>query len=187
MADEMKRFAIVCTLLIIFVTVKAQREPRYKYSYSFQLSTHGCPPAILKDTFIAAPAKSSLEVELLDCDGKAILSSATISLKIKDSTTVLTAINDTGKIVILQPAGLYSITASAIGFIGFTKNIEISNNKKHYMVITPGKLMPEIYDIEAKKPLPAKKIAEIKACVEQNPSNPFKCSAKNEYYISIQI
>ena len=184
---EMRATNMLCLLLAIGIAVKAQREPRFKYNYTFKLNVHTCPSTILKDTLIASPGASTVEVELKDCDNKPITSSATVSVKTKGSKTILTATNDTGKAVIAQASGVYNIVILAIGYNDFTKDIAVTSTNKHQLIIVLDKPASEIYDIHSKTPLSIKKIEDIKACVEQNPANPFKCSVKNAYSISIDI
>lgn len=183
----MKRIAIVCLLLITCVVVSAQREPRYKYNYTFNIDLHTCPTNTLKDTLLATPGGSSFEIELKDCNNNGI-PFVTATIRGRDSLAKSYLTDSAGKVTFTTLPGNYNITIASIGFQGLTKRISISNDSQHYLVITLAYAQSmDIYDIRSKIPLSAKKIEEIKACVEQNPSNPFKCSVKNTYSISMEI
>lgn len=175
------------SLVLTFTWPKAQREPRFKYNYTFTISIHTCPSAILKDTCITTPDTSYLEIELLDCENKPI-PFATVGIKGKDSITKASTADSIGKATFNAPPGTYLTTAASIGFQNLTRTLAINSHSKHRLTIKLGRSQPlDVYDIHSKTPLSTKNIEDIKACVERNPSNPFKCSVKNAYSILMEI
>lgn len=179
--------AIVCALLTVFVAVKAQREPRFKYNYTFKIDVNTCTSTILKDTLISTPNEASIDFELRTCNNK-LIPFVTVTIKGKGGVTNALLTDSAGKATFNTTPGTYSTTVASIGFEKLTKTFSVNNDYRHYIaIILAYSKSLVIYEVHSKTPLSPKKIEDIKACVEQDPSNPFKCSVQNVYSISMEI
>jgi len=177
---------IILTISFFFVT--AQREPVYKYSYDFSISTSpACATSVLLDSATTSTQQPLLDLELKDCNNSAI-PFATVSLKAADSSHVERVFDDKGKISIALAQGEYTLTIVAVGTETLTRKISLSQyHKQHLQIVLQAGAFRSYYTVSSKIKLTKKDIDKIKKCIINAKGEAYKCSEKDVYHIMTWI
>lgn len=186
----MLRFAYIFICIILFSTIYAQpqREPVYKYSYDFSITTSSaCSGSFAQDSVSISRQQPLFEIELKDCKNSPI-PFATVLLKRNDSLPVYSLLDEKGRISMPLTEGEYTLTISSAGSESFIRKVTLKQYyKQHLTIVLQARSFTEHYTVSSKIKLTEKDIDKIKRCITIANGIAYKCGEKREYVISTWI
>ncbi len=180
----MRYILTVTTLLFCYSSITvAQSTKSYIYKYRFQISSKD-PSYALVDSLKGIDT-SKIYITVTDKKSNAI-PFVTVSIRNHERKYSVTTDAD-GKLNLTVQPGTFELSLNCTDCKGLKQSISISD---HSMLRITAVLVPhfsESYNIHSKKRLSNSELKEIKECINQNRSEPNKCSKRKSYFILIEI